>query len=147
MKILVPIDGSEHSIRAAKYATQLATPYPELEVTLLAVVNPFEERLRPRKVHSSYEGLYDRTLLDKLTEHSQKDLEKALAVFKDTGIQVQSVIQYGDSADVIVQYAEENDIDQIVMGCRGLGAFQSMILGSVSYKVLGKVQVPVILIK
>ena len=46
-----------------------------------------------------------------------------------------TVIRNGDPARVIIEYAEQHDIDMIVIGSRGLGDLKGMLLGSVSHKV------------
>lgn len=146
MKILVPVDGSEYSLRAAEYAARMASQDPDLEVTLLAVVYPFMEKLHGRSA-IFFEGVYNETIFNNVVEECRQNLEKARELFNATEARVETLIQYGDPAETIVQYTREQGIDQIVMGSRGMGAFKSMLLGSVSYKVLSKAPVPVTIIK
>ena len=62
------------------------------------------------------------------------------------GIDFHEKILVGPTAQTIIEYAEEQDCDHIVMGTRGLGAVTSMVLGSVTNKVLSLTPVPVTLV-
>lgn len=123
MKILVPLDGSENSMRALEYALNLGKKCPGVEVTLLSVIYPFTN------------------------SQAGSGMEKARELFARTGIPVSTVIMEGDPAETIIKYVNEHPIDTIVMGSRGMGALRGMVLGSVSYKVLGNVHVPVTIVK
>ena len=56
-------------------------------------------------------------------------------------------IGVGDPAEVIVQYAEDKQCEQIVMGTRGLGTVSNLVLGSVATKAIHLAKVPVLLVK
>ena len=56
-------------------------------------------------------------------------------------------ISVGDSGEVIAHFVKEKEIQQVVMGTRGLGSVANMLLGSVANKVLHLVNVPVLLVK
>ncbi|WP_282937928.1 universal stress protein [Paenibacillus sp. RC67] len=57
------------------------------------------------------------------------------------------VIQNGSPANTILDYADENGIDLIIMGSRGLGAIREFFLGSVSHNVVQNAKVPVLIVK
>jgi nucleotide-binding universal stress UspA family protein len=67
-------------------------------------------------------------------------LEAAGAVFK-------TVVRSGQPAETIAQVAREEDIQHIVMGTRGLGSIQGLLMGSVATKVIHLADVPITLIK
>lgn len=140
MKVLVPVDGSENSMRAASYALKMAKTHSKVEVILLAVAC----------LYSNYDG---EAFLneDKLNVDCQNlfslRLDDAKNVFADQGVPVNAVLLQGDPADVIIHYAEKNGIDKIVMGSRGLSPLKAAVLGSVTYKVLQNVKIPVTVIK
>jgi len=69
--------------------------------------------------------------------------EKLLA----KGIPHQFHVSVGDPADVIVQFAREQQCDQIVMGTRALGHLMALLVGSVTAKVIELTDIPVLLIK
>lgn len=140
MKVLVPVDGSENSMRAVKYALNVAQKHSNVEVTLLAVACPKMDLL----LNESFDPVqFQETCKDAY----RKDMAEAAKLFRDAGLDVQEVILTGDPADIIIDYARDRQVDKIVMGSRGMGALKSLIPGSVAYKVLGKVDVPVTIVK
>ncbi|BCV22053.1 universal stress protein [Moorella sp. Hama-1] len=141
MKVLVPVDGSDNSMRAVDYALQMVKNHPTVEVTLLAVACHYETRY--------IEGYaLDGELLSKqCQEQFGEVLVKARQVFKDAGVEVKTEMVTGDPGTAITAYVEDNAIDRVVMGSRGLSPFKGMILGSVTYKVLHNVKVPVTIVK
>jgi len=68
-------------------------------------------------------------------------------MFTDAELDVEDVILGGDPATIIIDYINEHGLDRVIMGSRGQGSIKGLILGSVAYKVLGKVKVPVTIIK
>lgn len=140
MKILVPTDGSENATRAVEYALNIAKKHSSVSVTLLAVACPRMDMI----VGESFDPVrFQQACKDAYNE----DMDKAAKLFKDAGLEVEEVILTGDPGDIIVNYAIDQKVDKIVMGSRGMGALKSLILGSVAYKVLGKVKVPVTIVK
>ena len=131
-RILVPIDGSEHSKRALEFACDLATQY-DAEVHLLYVIQ------------SVY---YDKIMVlgsARVTIHmNQEEMEKAgnavLDAAKDIAAEhgakmVTETIESGSPTEVILEESKNRDIDLIVMGSRGLSDLGGLMLGSVSHKV------------
>lgn len=130
--LLVPLDGSEHSRLALRVACKLAHEadgrlillhIPEaLEHETLLVWGlgavPLEATLKKREK-------VGRELLDKATEEA-----------KGLGAQeVEAVIGKGDPALCILDQARQHRVDAIVLGSRGLGNLQGLMMGSVSHKV------------
>ncbi|MCG8400035.1 MAG: universal stress protein [Firmicutes bacterium] len=141
MKILLPVDGSANSMRAIEHTLNIAKKHSEAKVTLLTVACMHVFRTY------DYNLVNLENLHEKCISSWRPVLEEAQKMFVDAGLQVESVIVNGDPADVISQYAEENQMDRLIMGSRGLGGFKGLILGSVAYKVLSKVNIPVTIIK
>jgi len=140
MNVLVPFDGSENSMRAVQYALNVAKKHSNISVTLLAVACPKFEYLRSE--------VFDPVAFQETCKDAyRKDMEVARKLFNDAGLEVEEVILTGDPADTIVDFAHERKFDKIIMGSRGMGALKSLVLGSVAYKVLGKVNIPVTIIK
>lgn len=140
MRILVPIDGSEHSLRAARYVADNLAHYPYSKVILLTVANYIDVSLVSESPVSAER--FGRECL----RRAEVNMEKAAEVFSGKCL-VEEVILGGDPAEAIIRYVQEHNIDQIVMGSRGLSDFKGMVLGSVSHKVLARVDVPVTFIK
>lgn len=140
MKVLVPVDGSENSMRAVSYALNMAKSHHGMEITLLTVAC----------LYSNYIG--ETVLnLDEINAECRKrfslKLDDAKNYFADRGVPVNAVLLQGDPADVIIDYAEKNGIGKIVIGSRGLGLLKAAMMGSVTYKVLHSVKIPVTVIK
>jgi nucleotide-binding universal stress UspA family protein len=140
LRMLLPIDGSENSLRAVDYLLRTAGWYREtIEVHLLNVQHPL-----PGDVSMFVRG-------DQIKQYHQEEGAKALAPARAkldaAKITYVSQVSVGDPADVIASYAKEKRCDQICIGTRGLGHIAGMLLGSVATKVIHLSNVPVLLVK
>lgn len=141
MKILVGIDGSENSIRAAKYAAELVEHFPGSRVSLIYVDTlAIQIKVNGGVLPSNYA---------ELVEQGRKvTLEKAEQLFSDKGLPYNvKVLEGYDVAETICDFAREYNYDQIIMGTRGLGNIKGIVLGSVSHKVIQIAPCPVTFIK
>lgn len=126
-KVLVPIDGSEWSLRALKAAAALAERFNSA-VTLLYVVS-----LPTRNpAFSSEFGMIPSTVVDELETDGERLLSQAAAEYPN--LAVEKIIRIGHPAGEILAEAK-NGYDLIVMGSRGLGEVRGFLMGSVSDKV------------
>ena len=66
---------------------------------------------------------------------------------KEAGVKVEPVFLRGIPAEEILDYAEENDIDLIVMGTQGLTGVKRFLIGSVAENVLRHSKVPVMIVR
>ena len=139
--VLVPIDGSENSLRVAQRLVDRVDAYggANLEVHLLNVQHPFSANVSAfisqdqiRKAHQD-EGV--------------KALAAAREVLDKSGLKYETHIVVGDAPEVIAQYAREKACSQILMGTRGLGRVAGLLLRSVAQKVIQLTDIPVSLIK
>ena len=128
--ILVAIDGSEHSRRAARFAHDLAQQ-TGARITLLFVLEPprvlpfgFMDSVAITPPHTDAQGL---ERVQRLLEQVAADLPKA---------QVEKLVEFGPPSDTIVAVAQKTGADLIVVGARGLSAGGKWLLGSVSDRVL-----------
>jgi len=124
-KIVVAFDGSDHARRALERAAQLA-----LEGASVTVVSAVH--VRP---HTGRGPGHPPVDPDEAAERQQR-LDEAETFLSKAGIEVRAVAGVGDPADAIVDEAREWGADLIVVGTRGLGGGQRLVLGSVSTKVL-----------
>jgi len=132
-KILCAMDGSEHSRRAAEQAAALAAKFGArlyfLTVTKEIKVND-EVRRYLQMEQLAGEPQY---VLDEYAESIMRQAREAAAA---AGVaKVETLIRVGPPARTIVQVSEQLDVDTIVMGSRGLGDLEGLLLGSVSHKV------------
>lgn len=137
MKIAVAIDGSENALRAAKHAIQLAqyVPNAQLEIIYVADYNKAkDERLLAQSPES-------------LSLKREQKVHPVLDLATEAGVKADITILKGTPSLEIIKYVNEKDIDQLVIGSRGLNTFQEMVLGSVSHKVMKHVDCPVTVVK
>jgi len=141
LKLLIPVDGSEHSQHAIEAVAKLAKAQARLELILLHVASPpaFYGELTP----AGFEEL------DSAVRANQTSvLETATRMAKDCGLNViASKGVTGMVAPEIVRAASEAGVDQIVMGTRGMGALGGVLLGSVAQRVVHMASMPVLLVK
>ncbi|WP_031514831.1 universal stress protein [Desulfofalx alkaliphila] len=141
MKVLVAYDGSENSKRAVEYAAKMAKICSDMKVTVISVAyipdHTFYNEFIPHNVKLSEE------FRKKAREH----LKDAEAIFNAAGIEVETVTETGDTADIIINTVKDQGFDQVIMGTRGLSNLQGLFLGSVSSKVIATLEVPVTVVK
>jgi nucleotide-binding universal stress UspA family protein/CheY-like chemotaxis protein len=133
-KILVPVDGSEHSRKAIEFAADIANQ-KDAAVHILHVVKEtripegVRDYIRSEGIKESPEAVY-------LLNVGNHILSAAEAEAKKKGVeQIKHAVIQGDPAEEILNYAKDQDIDMIVLGSRGLGTAKGLMLGSVSSKV------------
>lgn len=140
MKILLPVDGSELSLRAVGVAVDLLRQGLSGNLVLANVQEPatlYEMVVAP-----------DGEVLKKVSTAAGIDaLETAEALLVREKLAYEREIASGDPAHTIVDIAERHGCDMIIMGARGTGALRSAILGSVSNQVLHAASVPVMVVK
>ncbi|MDE0583686.1 universal stress protein [Planococcus sp. A6] len=135
--VLVAIDGSDHSKRAAQHAIQLVEGTPEAKVTIICAVD-----------YGKSEKESNRGLTGEQIDEAARDyLEPFEDIFHQAGVRVKSVIVHGAPGPAIVSHANEHPYDIVIIGSRGLNPVQEFVLGSVSHKVAKRVKVPVLVIK
>lgn len=140
LKILLPVDGSDNSDKAVADFISIVNWYKEPpEVHLLTVQAPLSGNI------SSYISATD--IKQYHQEEGLKSLENARKLLDQAGISCQYHITVGDSAEMIVRFAKEQKYNQIVMGPRGKGNIEGLLLGSVTNKVMQSAQIPVLLVK
>ena len=142
-RILVPYDGSEHSIGAFTAARSLAIDSPETEIYVLNVI-PMAFAASLSVDQAAYGNLVDKTLHD-ITDEIKNEVEPLYDGFPAERVHVEAVT-HPSYTDGINEYATNHDCDLIVMGRRGVGAVRGM-LGSVSYGVLRTSDLPVLTVK
>lgn len=139
MRILLPVDGSEHCRNALRFIASRQALSPEKEATV--------ELLNVQ--HSIPEAVINALGLDSVRKASQDEGMKVIdAMREDAGdLDVRAKVEGGEFAPVIVREADHMDADLIVMGCRGLSAMEGFFVGSVSAKVISLTKRPLLLVR
>lgn len=139
-KILLPVDGSEGSLRAARHVAQIACMLKDIEIHLVNVQPPGDDWMVRRMIKPDELARMEK-------EWAETALSPARTVFQASSIAVIEHAVQGDIAKAIVELAQALACDQIVMGTRGLGVVGNIVMGSVANKVLHLTQIPVTLVK
>ncbi|WP_414049116.1 universal stress protein [Macrococcus animalis] len=129
--IIIAVDGSENSYRAAAEALNLKGEH----YTLLSVVS--HEDSKDAVLHSEMSSTEQRKIL----------LRDIIALYEARNMQFDIRIEHGIPKDTIIKIGNEGHFDILVIGTRGLNAFQEMVMGSVSHKVVKEVNLPVLVVK
>lgn len=147
-KILVAIDGSTHSIKAAKYAIDLASKY-DSEIILLSVV--------PSRISvgdsSGIFGMVSESYLKKYKEDSKIWFNEIIKESKNKNIDVESRIKTKvvttpvSIVAGVLDYAIKEKVKLIIIGTRGRSGIKRMLLGSVASGVVTYAHCPVMVIK
>jgi len=134
--ILVPVDGSEGADRAIEKAITLAK-LCNAKVNFLYVANINQLAIN---------AVLSDAILDSVTKAGNVILERAMEMVPE-GVEKESFSDTGSPAVVVLDFAESNNIDLIVMGSRGLGIVKGVLLGSVSQYVVEQAKCPVLVVK
>jgi nucleotide-binding universal stress UspA family protein len=140
MRILVPVDGSRAALKALKHACKLMRGFAGLNVTLVSVHDDVALRNARSFVGSKAVDEY----LNKLSE---KDLDASRKMLDKDAIDYTVEIRTGHVAQEIVQLADSERFDLIVMGNKGRSALRDLLIGSVAQRVLAQAKTPVLLVK
>ena len=134
--ILVPVDGSEGADRAIEKAVMLAK-LCNAKVNFLYVANINQLAIN---------AVLSDAILDSVTKAGNVILERAMEMVPE-GVEKESFSDTGSPAVVVLDFAESNNIDLIVMGSRGRGGVKGVLLGSVSQYVVEQAKCPVLVVK
>lgn len=150
-KILVAYDGSEQSLRAMDHAAEMA----QTNKGTLTVLTVVPKETPPVLVEEGF-GTVPLTSTqewadyqDKMKESYMKSQDEAVKGVraKYPKLKVDSILLEGRPSSIIVEQAEKNQADLIVMGSRGIGGISGWILGSTSRRVVESCTKPVLIIK
>ena len=143
-RVLVAVDGSEAARAALRFVRTVHRP-DDVHVGLLHVLPaPMASggRRRRQSAAANREPGQDPRPAD-----ADAVLEDAAAVLGETGRPVERLVSEGDPAREIVRIAEARDVDLVVLGARGLGTLERLLLGSVSETVLHQAARPVLIVR
>ena len=148
-KILVPIDGSEPSFHAAQVAINIANKFNSEIIVLYVVVSPSKSE------YANLTGLVTPKQIDMIIENAKKESKNWFKSIEDKvkeenpNIKVSSKViltgfaVYGE----IIQYAQQESINLIVIGTRGRSGLKKLLLGSTASGVVTYSTCPVLVTK
>ncbi len=142
-RILVAVDGSDVSMKASDAAIEMAKRYGSMLFVVTALSVPYGG------LYMTEIGDYDKYIKKKEKEEAEKWLEEIKQRAREDKVTVESKIIDPTPSIVgsIVNYADHNNIDLIVVGSRGRTGFKKLLLGSTALGVVTYSTCPVIVIK
>ena len=145
-KILVPIDGSKVSRKAAAYAVELAKQ-TGASLVLLSVIDKRFAVGQAVSASASPTHLKE-SVEDYLKQSAQSSTDEIAKVCERNRIQYKAVIRTGHPVEEIVNEATKSKADLIVIGSHGKSALKAAVLGSVTYGVMHKdAKIPVLIVR
>jgi nucleotide-binding universal stress UspA family protein len=146
-KILVPVDGSEHSKLALIEAVKVA----RASSAALLLVHIIDEFLIDPAIDAGYKPLsYNEAVLEALRAGGRRVIEQAEEFVRSQGLEPQSALleTVGRGvAELIIEKAKEWQADLIVMGTHGRRGWRRLLMGSDAELVLRSGTVPVLLVR
>ena len=138
--VLVPLDGSPQAWEAFEHAV---SEHPGARLTLLSVINPMDagysaETALPSAAEEWYESA---------KAAAQERFDEAAEVAAEHGVSIHTEVAVGRPSRTIVEYADEHDVDVIVMGSHGRKGVSRILLGSVAEAVVRQSPVPVTVVR
>jgi nucleotide-binding universal stress UspA family protein len=141
IKLMIPVDGSECSVKAVQYVIKNIAVYKDpVEIHLLNVQHPIASgNVRHFISHDELDRYY--------RESADTAMKPAIDLLQKAGLHFITHTALGDPAETVVQLAREKGCHQIVMSPRGLGNMTGMLMGSVTSKVVHLATMPILLVK
>ena len=140
MKILLPVDGSDLSLEAVRFAIRMAQDGLNTSMVLANVQEPA----------TLYELVvaHDPAVIEQVSAAAgAHTLLAAEALLKEANMAYECEVASGDPAHTLIDILERFECDLVVMGASGMSSLRSALLGSVSNEVLHAAGVPVMIIK
>jgi len=151
--ILVPTEGSPLSSQALE--TALAD-YPEADVLVLYVMDPIGTEvglldvMRPKFDDGAPPGSVSPAYWEEWYESARAAAEEVFADARATAAAqdrtIETVLEFGKPAEVILEYSEAHGVDRIVMGSHCRSGAERYLLGSVAERVVRRAPVPVMVV-
>ena len=137
--ILVPTDGSEGTNKAVEHALDIAKKY-DATAHVVYVVNTSAYSTLP--ADSNWESI-----TAALEDEGKQATGEIVEEMQDVGVNAVPSVEEGIPHKTILEYADDNDIDLIVMGTHGKSGLDRLLLGSVTEKVVRASKVPVLTVR
>lgn len=134
--VLIPTDGSDGTPRAVEHAIRLA----RTTGGTLHVLHVVDTETLPLDSHS-------RSLYDELETAGRVSTEAICDRAAEVGVHAVGTVRQGTPCEAILDYADANDVDLIVMGTHGRTGLRRLLLGSTTERVVRLSDVPVLTVR
>ena len=163
-KVLIPLDRSYFSRQILPQIRRFLNPaFNKLLLLYAAPSNAAREFIPaptkpaaeywPMQTHSSHQDagfarhpIYDNQVQDSLRVTVETELQEEIHLLKEAGYTVSVEVRFGDPAQKILTFIEEENVDLVAMSTHGRTGASKLIFGSVAEKVINKVRVPILLL-
>jgi nucleotide-binding universal stress UspA family protein len=139
-KILVPIDGSEQSREALEYALE---QFSDADIAVINVIDPIEAGYTAQATVPGYSEEW----FEQAKDSAEELFEEAQETADEYDHDLDTATEVGRPSRTIVDYAEDNDVDHIVIGSHGRSGVSRILLGSVAESVVRRSPVPVTIVR
>ena len=136
--ILLAVDGSEHAMKAAHAASNLANAMNSQSLRIVVAYDTIPVHLGDP---------YLQNAINARVSETEEILQRAVQVVWAVSAQIYTEIIEGNPAETILDVARSRNSDVIIMGARGLGKLAGLPLGSTSMKVLSLAPCPVLIVR
>ncbi|SIR74713.1 universal stress protein [Natronorubrum thiooxidans] len=134
-RVLVAIDDSREARDALKYALE---QFSDATIHVIHV---------PEVPSVSFDMAPDSSMTDQAEDQAADILESAREIASERGRTVETDVVFGHPAKATISYAEDNDIEQIIVGSRGKGGMKRVLLGSVAETIIRRADCPVTVVR
>ena len=145
-KIICPVDFSEPSDAALRYAVDLADHF-SAEIVLLHAINQIDPTPSPSYTLTHHVMEQIPQIMQQMTENAHDALQKLIANHIADRVPARHVVEVGDPATRIVEAAEKEQADLIVIATHGRSGIKGFFFGSVAEKVVRTAGCPVLTMK
>jgi nucleotide-binding universal stress UspA family protein len=144
--VLVPVDGSPLSFRALRYAV---TEFPDASITVINVIDLYEpDHGASLDDDTTYEPpMGSDEWYTQVEEAAERLLDEARDIAADHGREIDTVSDIGEPARIIVDYADEEDVDHVAVGAHGRSSVDRPLYGSVTEVVARRSPVSVTIVR
>jgi len=148
-RILIALDGSEPSIKATEYGIEMAKKSGNSQLIALHVIHSQIKYLYSSNVAALVTSSTIDTIVDAAKQEAQKWLTKIKekADQNEVKLKIEFIVDPASVVGAIVDYAERENIDLIIIGSRGLSGFKKLLLGSTTSGVVTYAHCPVLVLK
>jgi nucleotide-binding universal stress UspA family protein len=140
--MLICSDGSEHALRAAEKAVTMAKEQDAYVLLLNVETAGMMQYAVPWQLEIGAAGIESH-----MTVQHKTNLDRTLTMCREAGVRYRCRRECGHAAEQIVRVADEEDVDLIVMGSRGLSEWKALLLGSVSDHVIHHAHCSVLVVR
>jgi nucleotide-binding universal stress UspA family protein len=137
-KILLAVDGSDHALHAAKMAGDLARTMKSEKLRIVVAFSHIPAYLGEPNMQNA---------IDARLKEADKILQTALGAVGQIPGEIHTELIEGSPAEAIINVATTRNSELIVMGSRGLGTLEGLLLGSTSQNVVSHAPCPVLIVR